>query len=230
MAEITNVLTCPTCGGKLEFLPGVTQMQCLHCGNKVQIGTGPVCPQCGRAEQVQKVSGLYEGNTKEWQEGRHNTTRQARTLLGQKLAPPPEPSYPISPLILYGFGGVALISICPGPFFMLLPVGLGISQALEPSGLTSLICLGLMGLFALGAVVGGLVWVVPAMQRHFARVLADYEQAKAKVDAEEKPRWQRAMTRWNNLHYCARDETLFTPGENQALPLEKMQDYLFEAN
>lgn len=242
MAEVVNVLTCPTCGGPLELSPGATRMQCPHCGNEVvisQAATGPTCPKCGRPDQIQKVSGLYEANTKEWME-RHGTgddayteLHQARTLLGEKLAPPTEPGYPSNPLFLYGLGGVILFifvsTFCPLPIVLFLSLA-GIVQALNPSGAilfaTGIVCIGIGTLFVIGAVV----WAGPAVKRHFGRVMASYNQSKAQIDNEERPRWQRAMDRWNQLYYCARDETIFIPGENKAISTDKMKDYLFESN
>jgi hypothetical protein len=35
-----------------------------------------------------------------------------------------------------------------------------------------------------------------------------------------------ALTRWNALYYCSRDDCVFIPGEGTSAPLAKMKEYL----
>jgi hypothetical protein len=45
--------------------------------------------------------------------------------------------------------------------------------------------------------------------------------------AIEKPRWDRAVHRWERLYYCARDDGVFIPGETPFIPIDKMQEFLY---
>jgi hypothetical protein len=199
------------------------------------------CPKCGRPEQIQKVTSVYGDNTKEWTErsgGKHSHTvhRQARTLLGEKLAPPVKPSGPTHPMLWYGIGGfvlfILLSTICP--IFITVPLAFVVPLGAMLVGtetnipvwipITGVACFGLFSLVAIAVVV----WVALKIKQRFDQAMANYNSQKAKVEAEELPRWQRATDRWNQLYYCARDETVFIPGENKAIPADNMKDYLFD--
>ena len=88
----------------------------------------PTCPKCKQADQVQKLSDVYDANTQEWSEQElgmdvfgHIEDRQiaheAHTRLGLKLEPPEEPTPPNSPALWYWIGIAIIIiilaSLCP---------------------------------------------------------------------------------------------------------------------
>ena len=56
-----------------------------------------------------------------------------------------------------------------------------------------------------------------------------YQEKKSVFDRDELPRWQRAKARWEELHYCLRDESLFIPGENKIIPIDEMETHLYKS-
>jgi hypothetical protein len=216
-----------------------------------------LCPQCGLAEPVQKVSVLYEGNTKEWQEtsgsgdDRHTVTRQAKTLLGQRLSPPPKPSAGLNPKVLWwgGCGLLAFIALTAG-----LPLCFGLVAALVsilvPLGLltseTGVVSPGLLeqwnvpdwaGWGALACVgVGVLVVLLVGawlsvraygwLRTQYTASVHNY-QKRVVDNAYEVSRWERALEKWNNLYYCSRDDVVFLPGQ-RAVPSAEMLNYIRE--
>jgi hypothetical protein len=210
----------------------------------------PVCPKCKQSDQIQKVSALYGMNTKEWTETStsidawgHTTTseerRQAHTALGLKLKPPQQPSSPTHPGLWYGIGGFVVLFIgsilCPAlaapvPFLLLPLFGLSAfapefqgapdwqTGALILGGV--LLCLVSLGLAAMG-------WVLWRLKKRYDADLAKFRARKAAYERDDLPRWQRARRRWEQLHFCLRDETLFLPDEGRTIPLEEMEQSLY---
>jgi len=212
------------------------------------------CPKCGRTDQVQKVTSVYSDNTKEWREthgsgdDQHTSFHQARTLLGEKLAPPIKPSGPLNPLYWYGLGAFILfvfsVAFCPIVITVplaLIPIFISIIAffAGADSSLPTWVTYTGLGLGALAILIGiavvvavivGTIWAFRKIRSRYLKDAANYQIAKNKVEAEDLPRWQRGMNRWNNAYYCMRDETVFIAGENQAIPADKLKDYLFDPN
>jgi len=217
-----------------------------------------VCPKCQQTDQIQKVSGLYNANTKEWFEtqshmdshGYTHTSQEkhtAHTLLGQQLAPPEKPKGGANPILWYGGGCLlAALIIVPTcgtllPFviipLIMVPLGLFLSPETSlPSEFAWLgdlpnwvgIVLAVVLTVGLLVSIGLLVWAWTFFKRKYNASNAKYKANQARLDSEEMPRWQRAMERWNDLYYCARDETVFIPGENKAIPVAEMSKYLFD--
>jgi hypothetical protein len=76
------------------------------------------------------------------------------------------------------------------------------------------------------ALLVGLVWGGVALKRRYDRDMEAYRGKLARYNQDELPRWQSTMERWDRLYYCARDETVFFPGDNRAIPADQMRDYL----
>jgi hypothetical protein len=218
------------------------------------------CPQCGLADPVQKVSVLYEGNTKEWTEttgsgdSRSTVVRQAKTLLGQRLTPPPKPSAGLDPKWLWwgGCGVLAFIALTGGIpaciglvaaiIGLLVPLGIvavGVSETgvappaiLEQlnlpdwAGWAGAACLGLGLLIVL--VVGAWLTarVVGWLRAQYSLSLQNHQQRVAETEAE-LPRWERALEKWKQLYYCTRDDVVFVAGKRPA-PSAEMLKYLYE--
>lgn len=210
----------------------------------------PVCPNCNQTDQIQKVTSLFASNTKEWKEtstgidswGNTVTTehlRTAHTALGLKLKPPDKPSGPAHPGLWYGIGLVVAFFLCSIlcpfafiPFSFIAPIGALIAGFAPdgtalPAGLvtTLLIAVPTVCLIALG--IGLIAWLGIKVRRRFDADLAQYKRKKADFERDELPRWERAKARWEQLHYCLRDETLFIPGENRAIPVDDMEKQLY---
>lgn len=214
----------------------------------------PICPTCQQTDQIQKVTSLYASNTKEWKEtssgidswGNSVTTehlRTAHTALGLKLKPPDQPSGPTHPGLWYGFGLLILVFLCS----ILCPIALSILGVIVPilgglvGGSTLLpdiagipawavsiliiflptVCITLFG-------IGLTAWLGVKAKHRFDRDLLNYKNRKADFERDELPRWERAKARWEQLHFCLRDETLFIPGQDKSIPVDEMQKYLFD--
>lgn len=218
------------------------------------------CPTCGLADPVQKVSVLYEGNTKEWTEttgsgdSRSTVVRQAKTLLGQRLTPPPKPSAGLDPKWLWwgGCGILAFIALTGGIpaciglvaaiIGILIPLGLvavGVSEsgAVSPglieqlnlpdwAGWAMVACVGAVVLVGLLVGVWLTVRIVGWMRTQYTSGQQNYQRRMAETEAE-LPRWERAIEKWNQLHYCTRDDVVFVPGQ-RAAPSAEMLSYLYE--
>lgn len=210
----------------------------------------PTCPTCKQTDQVQKVTSVFSTNTKEWKEsstgidswGNTVTTehlRTAHTSLGTKLKPPDEPSGPTHPGLWYGIGGlvvfVLLSFLCPIafiPFSFVLPLLTGsafISDiARMPAWAITLLVIAIPTLCT-GALGLGLVfWLGSKIKKRWGSDMKSYREKKAVFDRDELPRWQQAKARWEQLHYCMRDETLFIPAENKAIKADDMEKYLYD--
>lgn len=211
-----------------------------------------LCPQCGLAEPVQKASVIYEGNTKEWQEttgsgdSRHTVTRQAKTLLGQRLSPPAKPNAGINPKWWWwGCAGLTAflaltfgLPLCAGLAAAVVPliaVAFGLASSFPELNSPALditipawgwavgaICLG--ALLLVGALIA---WRVTAWAgKQYANQQANYQQRVVDTQAETA-RWERALENWRNLYYCSRDDVVFLRGK-RAAPSAEMQKYIYE--
>jgi hypothetical protein len=213
-----------------------------------------ICPTCKQTDQIQKVTSLYASNTKEWKETSTgidswgNTTtsehlRTAHTALGLKLKPPDEPGGPTHPGLWYGIGILVVVILCS----ILCPVALSLIGVIVPvlgglvGGSTLLPDIAGMPAWAATILALGLpilcfgilivlltVWLGTKTKARFERDMRSYREKKAAFERDELPRWQRAKARWEQLHYCLRDETLFIPGENRTIPVDDMQKHLYD--
>ncbi|MFQ5796818.1 MAG: hypothetical protein ACE5JP_17450, partial [Candidatus Bipolaricaulia bacterium] len=62
--------------------------------------------------------------------------------------------------------------------------------------------------------------------RHLALRSLEKRDARAREIARDVASWERAMQRWNNLHYCFRDKCVFILGEDRAVSLDKVDRLL----
>lgn len=214
----------------------------------------PVCPRCKQTDQIQKVTSLYASNTKEWTEtstridswGDTVTSerlRTAHTSLGLKLKPPDKPLGPTHPGLWYGLGLVIAVFLCS----ILVPIALSLLGVVVPilgglvGGSTLLPDIAGMPAWAVSILLivlpsacaillggGAIAWLGVKVKRRFDRDMASYKKKKADFERDELSRWERAKARWEQLHYCMRDETLFIPGENRAVPVDDMQKHLYD--
>lgn len=215
------------------------------------------CPNCGLADPVQKVSVLYEGNTKEWTEttgsgdSRSTVVRQAKTLLGQRLTPPPKPNAGLDPKWIWwgGCGFLAFLALTGGipaciglAAALLVPLGIvavGVSEtgAVSPglweqlnlpdwAGWAGAACLGVVGLIVLIVGVWLTVRVAGWLRTQYTLSMQNHQRRVAETEAE-LPRWERALEKWNQLYYCTRDDVVFVAGK-RAAPSADILKYLYE--
>ena len=216
----------------------------------------PTCPACKQTDQIQKVTSLFASNTKEWKEtstgidswGNTVTTehlRTAHTSLGLKLKPPEEPASPTHPGLWYGLGGLVLVFLCS----ILCPISLSVVGAIAPliggligastilpalagvpAWLVTSLALGLP-ILCFGVIVLVLgVWIGSKLKGLFEANMKTYHERKIAFEHDEFPRWQHAKARWELLHYCLRDETLFIPGENKSISVDEMETHLYKSS
>jgi predicted RNA-binding Zn-ribbon protein involved in translation (DUF1610 family) len=174
-------------------------------------------------------------------------TRRQVSVLGQRLAapPPPDPSsfppFPTPSNPPSRRGGV--MSIVLGTLGVLLSFVFAIS-ALSSfvasmntySGASDLAMTGVVfavlgiGAFLVGCglVALGIVLIVRANKARPELMKRYQEQVEAvkREHARIQGNHERALARWKDLYYCARDDCVFIPGERTAAPVARMNEYL----
>ncbi len=209
------------------------------------------------ASQSQEISGMEQKNEVIFDlQGRQQVvtrsvpfTRKQISVLGQRLAPPEEPQFepglqpqgaipagtssPKGGVLAIVVGAVMLIaSVCivAGGIYML--VG---SSGYQTQDTALMMIIGLVGslfllLMGTAAIALGVFLVVRSRKNKQAQI-AEY-QRKVQEEIEERQRiqsaWKKAVERWNQLYYCARDDCVFIPGENTSAPTSNMQEYLYK--
>ncbi len=141
----------------------------------------PTCPKCKQADQVQKVSNVYDANTEEWSEEKlgmdvfghiedQKVKHEAHTKLGLRLKPPEEPTAPRSPALWYIIGiiiaVIILAGLCPfavAPFAIVIPIVMVNSETLPAvlqgqNGRMLMVGIGAAVLIGGLVVLGLLVW------------------------------------------------------------------------
>jgi hypothetical protein len=213
-----------------------------------------ICPTCQKSDQVQKVTGLYNANTKEWVETdshfdtdgelqNYSEFHRAQTLLGQLLAPPGEPSKPTSPNFKFGVWGFILLIVIAGvclplSSFVVIPVifaAVGADQLGLPDQLSGLmerlpdwVGIAVIVLVCLASLVTliALVLLVRFVRQKYNQSKEQYQIEMRTYERDRYPAWQRAMERWENMYYCARDETVFVSGEHEGVPVEEARTFI----
>jgi len=236
-------LTCPTCGGKLEFSQNTTSLVCPHCGNEhlirreqgnISLESYARCPVCGRNDEVKKVSAILTNQTQSMngvtiekhsyhdKDGNLYTstskvpfTGTQASVLAIKLQPPVEPK-PKQKGSIRPSGCLSSSAIL---FLIALPIGF-FSVALGYGGTTLAWVLGfssvILGLFLL-------VQAIRVTKKEKVELAAEVKQ----IREQDYPKWKKAIERWKKLYYCFRDDCIFIPGE--ATPSEPglVDDYVY---
>jgi predicted RNA-binding Zn-ribbon protein involved in translation (DUF1610 family) len=206
-------LQCPNCGGKLNVTPESASLRCPSCGGEylVRREAGSVllegyarCPRCGRNDQVRIVSAIL----------------REQSALAAELVPPQapaevEPKITDSPPPLSLLFGVSGYILC-GLVFFALVTGTDVSPTARAA--LVLVCIGL------GLLSRRLVAHVRKLAREANE--AAIRQAREET-AQAAAMHRRAISRWQRLYYCARDDCVFVPGEGQSVPLAQMREYLY---
>lgn len=207
------------------------------------------CPSCGQSDQTQKVSAIYKGGTHQWTETQHTTNadgtsstshipRQAQTLLAKQLTPPEKPSAGGNSFLLWSVVGCFVVFILFIGF--VLPIGLTLIATLAlPAGayflagdtsldLASPIVLIGFALLCLTLVISiAFLWLVWRWWKgKYEASVAQLKIRQAEAD-RDLPHWERATSRWERLYYCRRDDIVFIPNENRAIPMAHLTDYLY---
>lgn len=192
------------------------------------------CPECGKDDKLEKVSAILARETHEFSGGSWETevyvdkkgkkhsedhyvpySGTQKSVLAQRLSPPSKPN---AGLNLPNLVGIILLGLAVVFIFMGL-CGVGIARERNSAlAFYSIIC-------GSPALVSGAAGVVILMVNG-----PKYRAKLAHVQQVEIPRWERVMERWNQLYYCSRDDCVFIPSTNQAVPVpvSQMRDYLYE--
>lgn len=210
----------------------------------------PTCPKCGQTDQVQKVTSTFAANTTEWKERRSRTdawghrstteeTKRAHTVLGLKLKLPDQPAGPTHPGLWYGIGGLVIFilasALCPValvPLGFIVPLVGGSTLLPDLNGIPSwaiglaVILIPTLCVVGLGVVL--LIWLGRKAKARFDRDMQGYREKRQAFERDELPRWQGAKSRWEQLYYCMRDETVFIPAEKKAIQADDMVKYLYD--
>jgi predicted RNA-binding Zn-ribbon protein involved in translation (DUF1610 family) len=209
------------------------------------------------ASQSQEISGMEQKNEVIIDgQGRQRVvanfvpyTRKQVSILGQRLAPPDEPIfgpdlqsrgfYPArtgSPtggiLAIIGGAILLLVSVClmlGGISILFSSLG---SQVQDTAIMTVIGLIGSIFFFLVGAVAIALgIYLIIRFGKNKRSQLAEY-QRKVQEEIAERQRilsnWTRAMERWNQLYYCARDDCVFIPSEKNSASISKMKEYLYK--
>ena len=194
-----------------------------------------VCPKCGRADAVRKVTSIVsEGTVMTDTSGLGLATSErggelvgmlgsstSRSVLVEKLSPPRKPAKP------FGYGCVGL--------FLFTRVGLALFAFLMVIAATACSFPLLITTYrenallifipiSLVAIITVLLlrWIVTTLWRdaHSTRE----NRADFPVRYQE---WVRANERWQHLYYCYRDDGVFSSALDMLIPAGKMMAYLF---
>ena len=162
-----------------------------------------VCPKCRKDDMIQKVSSIYSSGI-----ASGTTYGISQTALSRQLAPPDKPSVPGSTSAILASIALVWVALSCG--------GCALLGAVEGGGLT-----GDAPGFLLIALLAGGVGVAMLTSTN-----SNTRRNTAKV-AAEMPRWEKAMHRWNDLYYCARDDGVFNSTENEFVSIQYLREYLY---
>jgi hypothetical protein len=174
------------------------------------------CPKCRQIDMVQKLSVLYEGGIAKIQYQawvppppgsklppiltKREGTNQ--TALSARFAPPPQPS-------------VKTVKAPPlNSRYKFLALGLFlISLVLSFTSNYILVSYIILASAVIPLVIG----------------LMKREEERNRIWRENVvPRWERAMSKWNSLFYCARDDGVFIPKDGNWVSAENIETFLWE--
>ena len=182
--------------------------------------TQPIrCPKCGRADVVRKVSAIVTEGTRTSDAsgialglGERSLdlmpfvgTSTSRSMLAAKLAPPAKPVKPLG----YGLAAIYMV----GRLMLVLFVGLLIAGTalvslpllMNSYSANRTLLLAPIAVIAL-FIVGAFFWFVRSAVRDVRAVQSDWTSYGTRLQE-----WRSADERWEELYYCARDDSVFSP-------------------
>jgi predicted RNA-binding Zn-ribbon protein involved in translation (DUF1610 family) len=216
---------CPNCGGKLKVDPSADTLTCQFCGTEhiirrnvggtVTLEAYARCPSCQRNDRSEKVSAILKNQTSQSQgvvsQQKLYTDAKGNTHI--KTENVPVQTTQTSDLAR---------RLAPPPRPTLKPKGVTINGVL----IVAIIML------VLGAVVQRVVFIILAIGLFvlwfFLRMREGEKTKQSQVsnnDAEQQ--WNLAMSRWEKLYYCGRDDIIFIPGEKTSSNVSDIHTYLY---
>lgn len=218
--ENMTQLTCPTCGAGLTAPSHAAKVKCSYCGNEfsirqtagqVSLETFARCPLCGRNDKVEKVSGIVARDTPNMSNGNIPTTALAQALMPP--SPPPSPPAPGSSAYKAAFKSCREATWAG--IIMLIVSFLFFASGKEGF---FFILTGILGM-------GGGVFLIFWSRRKRAKLKKEFNVLWAKWRASMEA-YQAAKERWERMYYCSRDDAVFIPGEDLALPPSRISEIL----
>jgi len=194
-----------------------------------------VCPKCGRADAVRKVTSIIDDGTTHTESNRLGMSiggdeiefysglgsSVARTGLVSALAAPKKPSQPSRvgwSAIVPGFrlncagsvlGLIMLSAVCSFPVFY-------------PTYRENPLLIFFPGVIFAAAAVILMRWVWLSNRRETQTL----REAEARYSREIE-QWKRALVQWEQLYYCYRDDGVFLHGQAVLVPTDQMKQYLY---
>ena len=201
---------------------------------------GLQCPNCLRADNVQKVSAIvnagtsfstYTGYGSGVGYSSHGEividevvtfSGSSQTALSDLLSPPTQPIFQG-----WGCGVIFANMVILLALVILLPLILqSLQNLINPANVGhSLQDYGqsILAFIGLGIIAASCVWALVAIHRYAKRENAiKHAQFSAQMF-----HWQRAMAKWVDLFYCHRCDGVFLPGQPFLVPTIDMMDYLY---
>ena len=209
------------------------------------------CPKCNRNDKVRKVSAIVRseihqlsGTTTQTndyrdQDGRWYSSTSTvpfngtqASVLAQLLSPPQKPEPKSFSRFLTIFGGLMILgdTLIIGLGFVAGFMGffMGLTNGSSAQGPAISLLIGIVTggvLFIPTLVIGvtGLLmaWAVFASKKNHDK------RERIRV-ARELPAWQKAMSKWEKLYYCERDDTVFDMQSHSYVSPGQTIDFCFE--
>jgi len=198
--------------------------------------SGLVCPKCGRADAIRKVTSIVSAGTTQYQSVGYGTadiegeTHHVDTLsygseltgLANRLSAPRRPGKPSD----FGCAAVLLTMRVGMSLVVLVVIGV-VSFCSLPLLYESvyrannwLILVPIL-IFA-GAVIRLLWWIGSNVVREVGTIRHNRLNYPSEVE-----RWERAIERWRELYYCYRDDGIFIPAQTRLIPVEQLRAFLY---
>ena len=177
-----------------------------------------VCPECGKDDMVHKVSAIYDSGFVTVQNnsplvpyGVVDRTLTNITPLAQKLAPPPKPT-------LSGFATISPVVI----LIIALVIGLVLFCVLFPS-----VAWGSGGSGGSGAeyIFECLIFIL--MMAIIGIPWGIYVAKKQKELQPQIAMWEKAISKWQQLYYCSRNDCVFNPDTGKSVPPNRISALIY---
>jgi hypothetical protein len=194
-----------------------------------------VCPKCGRADAVRKVTSIVNDGTTHTESNRLGMSisgdeiefysglgsSASHTGLVSSLAAPKKPSQPSRKGWSAIFPGFRLN--CAGSFLGLIMLSMVCSfPVLYPTYRENPLLIFVPVIIFVASAIVLMRWVWLSNRRE--------TQMLREGDAHyplEIERWKRALARWDQLYYCYRDDGVFLPNHAVFVPIAQMKQYLY---
>ena len=233
-------LQCPNCGGIIQVGKEVNQFQCEYCGTvhllkdhpEGSLKAYPVCPCCGRRDQVKGVPAVLARNPHlaKWL----RRPRMPANLAKARETPRPPELRTVQPVsrgsVFLQAAGLISLAV----FVWLLVAG----RLSDLFGAAALLFVTLLGYLSLRIRMENVRNIKEVNQQLLSDYQAEVEsferylQQPASLKGQRAAivnllAWRRACLRWEQLYCCERDDVVFLPGEAEYKSLAEINRILY---